>query len=341
MALVSQLYAEIFVSDASPVPGVWNSNLDAALTVAHKDHRPVLLVHVSKGCSLCVRVKNVLDGEAFGRWQKDRKLLMVYRVSGSESDLRDQTKEFIISATGGNPGFPYVCIYWPRANGTTNSVAFAGRHGDMCKDRKFKLFSEEFMTAIDGAIKDYLAEDTSHATIAKILEDSTKTIAVGTSGADGSVSMKPTSGILEEGGKVSLTAKPAPGSVFASWRYPDGKLAGWNTRLEVSGSMPAGKYVANFKRPAECPPPILSNVSTAIFAQVRRPIELTIPVSDECRPVSFRAVRGLPKGLKLDKVNGRISGMLRSQKTSKFAIAVTGSDPAQTVKTFTVSLMVQ
>ena len=331
----------IFVSDGDPVPGVWNSNLDRTLEAAGKEHRPMLLVHVSKGCSLCTRVNNVLGGEAFGRWQKDRKLMMAYRVSGSENDLRDKTRDFIVSQTGSNPGFPYVCLCWPKPDGTTNSVAFAGRRGDMCKDVKFKVFSVEFMTALDRALKDYLAQDPAHKTVDQIVEESTKTIAFETSGADGTVSMSPADGILPEGGRILLFAKPARGVVFMKWLDPEGRFAGWGTRLEVSGSMPGGKYKAVFRKPADCPPPILTNVSTAIFAQVKQKLDFTIPVSDECRPVGFRAVRGLPRGLKLDKIDGRITGALRDQKRHAFSIAVVGSDPAQTVKTFSISLMVQ
>ena len=274
---------------------------------------------------------------------KDRKLFMAYRVtSGSGNEARTETRNFITSVAGENPGFPYVCAYWHKDDGTTNCVAFAGRRGDMCKDEKFSLFSVEFMTAIDRVIGEYLAKDPSHSTIDQIVSNSLKTISFEKVGAKGgSVAINPPTGLLPEGGKVTLHAKPDKEAMFVGWRYPDGSHAGWNMKLDVSGSMPAGKYKAVFRNPAECPPPELTNVTTSFFAQVKQKFVCTVPVSDSCRPVSFRAAKSLPKGLKLDKITGRISGAPRVRGTSTFTIYVTGADPAHTVKSFTVSLMVQ
>lgn len=337
------LRADIVVSDGPVVPGEWNSNFSATLEAANSEHRPMLLVHVSRECPVCVRLNKMLDGEAFHRWQKDRKLFMAYRVtSGSGNEARTETRNFITSVAGENPGFPYVCAYWHKDDGTTNCVAFAGRRGDMCKDEKFSLFSVEFMTAIDRVIGEYLAKDPSHSTIDQIVSNSLKTISFEKVGAKGgSVAINPPTGLLPEGGKVTLHAKPDKEAMFVGWRYPDGSHAGWNMKLDVSGSMPAGKYKAVFRNPAECPPPELTNVTTSFFAQVKQKFVCTVPVSDSCRPVSFRAAKSLPKGLKLDKITGRISGAPRVRGTSTFTIYVTGADPAHTVKSFTVSLMVQ
>lgn len=336
------VHAEIAVSNGPAVPGEWNGDLDVALAAARKTHRPLLLVHVSKGCPVCVRLNHALDGEAFSQWQKARNLFMVYRVSGSESDLRDKSRDFIVSATGSNPGFPYICLYWPKADGTTNSVAFAGRRGDMCKGETFSVFSVEIMTALDRALGETLTKDPAYVSVDQIVSNSVKTIKFENVGAaGGSATMNPSTGILPEGGKVTLHAKPSAEAMFVCWQFPDGTFAGWDKKLEVSGRMPGGTYKAVYKRPADSIPPKLETVSTSLFAQARSRFEYMVPIDDACRPVSFRMVRSLPKGLKLDKVTGRIYGTPRDSGTSKLMIAVTGSDPAHTVKTFTLSLMVQ
>ena len=334
--------AEIVVSKGPAVPGEWNADLDIALAAARKTYRPLLLVHVTRGCAFCARLNSALDGEAFYKWQKARNLFMVYRVSGSGNALLDNTRDFITSATGGNPGFPYVCLYWPKADGTTNSVAFAGRRGDMCKGETFKVFSVEIMTALDRALGEDLTKETGYVSVDQIVSNSVKTIRFENMGAPGgSATMNPASGILPEGGKVTLLARSSAGAMFVSWRFPDGTLAGWDKKLEVSGRMPGGTYKAVYKRPADSLPPKLETVSTSLVASARSRFEYTVPLNDACRPVSFRMVRSLPKGLKLDKVAGRIYGTPRNPGMSKLVISVTGSDLARTVKTFTLSLMVQ
>ena len=334
--------AEISVSKGPAVPGEWNADLDVTLAAARKAHRPLLLVHVSRGCPVCVRLNHALDGEAFYRWQKARNLFMVYRVSGSENELRDNTRDFIAAATGGNPGFPYVCLYWAKADGTTNSVAFACRRGDMCKGETFKLFSVEIMTALDRALGEDLTKEAGYVSVDQIVSNSVNTIRFESTGAPGgSATMNPSSGILPEGGKVTLHARPSAETLFVSWRFPDGTLAGWDKELEGSGRMPGGTYKAVYKRPADLLPPKLETVSTSLYAVARGRFEYTLPIDDACRPVSFRMVRSLPKGLKLDKVAGRIYGTPRDSGMSKLVIAVMGSDLARTVKTFTLSLMVQ
>ena len=342
VAVALGLRAEIAVSDGPAAPGEWNSDFAATLAAARKAHRPMLLVHVSRGCPVCVRLNKMLDGEAFHRWQKDRNLFMVYRSSGSESNLREQTRDFIISTTGGNPGFPYVCAYWEKEDGSTNCVAFAGRRGEICKDEKFALFSVEFMTAVDRALAEYLAKSAPHDSIAQILSNSVKRIAFDKSGtAKGGVSMNPPTGILPEGGKVSLYAKPAADELFVGWRHSGAGFVGWNTKLEVSGSMPAGTYTAQFRPKADCPPPVLTGTSTSLCARVGWRMEHDIAVDDKCRPVHFRPVRRLPKWLKLDKVSGRLSGTPKQEGTERFSIAVSGFDAARTVKTYAIEVKVQ
>lgn len=338
---ISAAVGDIPVSRGPVVPGEWNASLSAVLEVAKREHQPMLLVLSSQGCPLCTRLNQAIDSEAFAQWQRDRKLLMAYVRTSGLGIVYKQTRDFIKSVvTGDPPGAPPVCIYWPKADGTTNCVAFAGRRGEMGVERK-DLLSVEFMTAVDQALKEYLALDPKkYATIDQIVSNSTKTISCARAGAEGTVSMRPESGILPEGGKVTLEARPASDALFVGWEDPHGQFVEWNYRLVVAGRMPAGTYTARFRAKKGCPPPSVTTVSTSLCVQVGQRFKYVIPVDPSCRPVRFRATQHLPKGLKLDKVSGELSGSFRKEGTVRMAVQVIGFDAANTVKSHSLDLTI-
>lgn len=339
LTALSSAAFSIPISCGEVVPGEWNADFSAVLERSNREHRPMLLVHTSEGCPLCARLNQALDGEVFSQWQKDRKLLMAYvRTRGVDAIYR-RTKNFINSVCGKSPGPPYVCVYWPKSDGTTNSVAFAGRRGEMGTERK-ELFSVEFVTAVDLAIKDYLAQDLQHATIEQILAKSVKKISCAKAGAEGSVVMRPESGVLNEGGKVILEARAASDALFVGWEDPQGRFVEWNYRLVVSGRMPAGTYTARFRPKEGCPPPALTTVTTSLCVQVGQRFNLSVPVDPTSRPVHFRSAQHLPRGVKLDKVTGELAGSFRKEGTVRITILVVGSDKANTTKSYSVNLTI-
>ena len=340
LAAVSANAVDIAVSRGPVVPGVWNADLSAVLEMANREHRPMLLVLSSQGCPLCARLNQAIDGEAFSQWQRDRKLLMAYvRTSGLDADYR-KTRDFIKSVAEDYPGSPAVCVYWPKADGSTNSVAFAGRRGEMGVEQN-ELFSVEFMAAVDRSLKEYLAQDPKkYATVDQIVSNSTKTISFAKAGAEGVVTMRPESGILPEGGKVILEARAASDALFVGWEDPRGRVVEWNYRLVVSGRMPAGTYTARFRAKKGCPPPVLTAVSTSLVTTVGNRFAYSIPVNPSCRPVHFRAGSRLPKGLKLDKVSGELSGSFRKEGAERMTVQVVGSDASNTVKSHSIDLKI-
>ena len=340
LAAVSAEAVDIAVSRGPVVPGEWNANLSAVLEAANREHRPMLLVLSSQGCPLCARLNQAIDGEAFSQWQRDRKLLMAYvRTSGLDAVYR-QTRDFIKSVAEDYPGSPAVCVYWPKADGSTNSVAFAGRRGEMGVERN-ELFSVEFMAAVDRSLKEYLAQDPKkYATVDQIVSNSTKTVSCAKAGVEGVVIMRPESGILPEGGKVILEARAASDALFVGWEDPQGRIVEWNYRLVVSGRMPAGAYTARFRAKKGCPPPVLTAVSTSLVATVGNRFSYSIPVNPSCRPVQFRTAQRLPKGLKLDKVSGELSGSFRKEGDAHMTILIVGSDEAGTMKSHSIDLKI-
>ena len=339
LAVLPVVAVNIRISHGPVALGEWNADLPAVLEVANREHRPMLLVHTSEGCPLCSRLNRALDGEAFSHWQKDRKVLMAYvRTNGQDAEYK-RTQDFIKSVVKGAAGFPYVCVFWPKSDGTTNSVVFAGRRGAMGTETK-ELFSEELMTALDQSIQGYLTKDSRHATIEQILANSTKKISCTKTGAEGSVSMRPDSGVLKEGGKVTLEASAASDSFFVGWQDPHGRFVEWNHRLVVSGRMPAGVYTARFRPKVGCPPPTLLTVTTSLCVNVGQRFRFSVPVDPACRPVHFRAAKHLPRGLKLDRFTGELTGLFRKEGMENMTILVIGLDEAHTTKPYSVNLTI-
>ena len=326
------------VSHGPVRPGEWNADFRAARELAQKEHRPLLLMHTSQGCALCARLDKAIEGEAFRQWQADRNVIMSYVQTSEKDETYKQVHSFVTAATTNLPGYPYVCVNWVRADGSTSHVAFSGRRGSI-GEQKNKLFSVELMAALDEVLKDYLS-GAKHKSIDQILTDSVKTISVQAKGAKGMVVMHPETGMLPEGGKVTIDASPAPDSLFVCWRDPKGNIVGLKPRIEVIGSMPAGAYSAIFRDRATCPPPILPIASTSLCMRVGHRFEYRVVVDERSLPVRFKTKR-LPQGVKFDTSSGVLSCKPKQPGIYSIDVMVLGSDPRKTTKKHEIVLTVQ
>ena len=332
--------AAVKVSTGPVKPGEWNADFEAVRAVAERERRPMVLVHVGYRCLYCARLEKAMSGEAFRIWREDRAPYMAFvrsKASNDQSETPKKSYEFIKSVSSDVTTFPHVCVHWVKEGGT-NSVAFTGRREYLKVKERHKLLVMEFMSALDDAMGYDPAEHPGHKTLPEILKAATVRISSKAEGAGG-VAMKPASGVLPEGGTVTLTAKPVKGNVFVCWKAPDGSVASWAKKLEVQGGMAVGCYVAQFRPSAEClPPTVLSPAATSLCTRVYDHVKYAVKVSDACRPVTFRAKKRLPRGLKLNDVTGVLSGAPLLPGTNTVAIAVVGSDPAKTEKTVNVRI---
>lgn len=334
--------AAVKVSTGPVKPGEWNADFAAVRAAAERERRPMVLLHVGHRCLYCARLEKAISGEAFRLWREDRAPYMAFvrsKASNDQAEMPKKSYDFITSIATKPPSFPYVCVYWPK-EGSTNGVVFTGRREYLNVKEHHRLLVMDFMAALDDTLGFAPAVHPGHKTLPEILKAATVRISSKAEG-EGSVTMKPTSGMLPEGGTVALTAKPAKDSAFVCWKAPDGSVAGWAKKLEVQGGMGVGCYVAQFRPRAEClPPMVLSPATTSICTRVYDNVKYAVKVSDVCRPVTFRTKKRLPRGLKLNDVTGVLSGVPLLPGTNAIAIAIVGSDPARTEKTVSVRLEV-
>jgi len=133
-----------YVPESAPeTPGIenWTSDFTTAKCIADTDHRPLVVVWSSIGCSYCNKLHDVLTNDAVTCWLADRGYLSVYSVGDAA------VKEF---AKTGERMFPYVAVYWKTEDGVPNKVTFTGRDGKM--PSRVGTLAEQFMGSVDNIL---------------------------------------------------------------------------------------------------------------------------------------------------------------------------------------------
>ncbi len=327
---------KLFVSSGPIRPGEWNADFQGVLAKAEREHRPMVLMHVSNGCGHCRRLEDSVSGEIFRLWREDRAPLMAFVRAGTRLSTRKAAKASgdFVHGIDKDLKLPYVCVYWPQG-GVTNRVAFSGRRGGM-GGRKDKLLVVELMSALDRALGDGLTA--GRKSLEEIVRSAVVRISARAEGDGGTVTMTPENGLLTDGGKVVLEARPKEGYAFLDWRQPNGSLACWESDMVVYVGMPAGCYTARFKSRAECLPPLIVSPTEAfIRVKVRDGFRHEIRIDESCRPVRFLIKRPVA-GVEIDPVTGVLTGEISQAATNIVEVAVIGYDPAQTEKTVRLTI---
>ena len=151
----------------------------------------------------------------------------------------------------------------------------------------------------------------------------------------GTFVISPASGQASSKGKVTITAKPSPGSVLAYWTFDSYEIIGYDTTISVEPGYWFTDYVtAVFRRKedfafANPTPMLVDEDGLAItvedaFSSLRRGVKFrkSVEIDEACRPVSFTAT-GLPKGLSINKTTGVISGVPRESVAKNVKITAT------------------
>lgn len=111
-------------------PGVWTSDFNAAKAYADANKVPLLSYWGSVKCGYCSRMRRRgINTEAFETWVKSHPIVL---LCTDTTDTSTATPVKTFTKDDNRSGiFPYMRIYWPKADGTLVSVAFTGRKGKM------------------------------------------------------------------------------------------------------------------------------------------------------------------------------------------------------------------
>lgn len=300
--------------------GVWTADFTAATNAAAAAHVPVVVVVTQQGCQYCARLHKALDSVAVKTWQKKRGWYFVL----VDRDKRPDAYEFVLTTPTKLTAAPYVGVYWTRADGTQAMRNFPGRAGRM-EVFKDKTLALEWMRAVEASVHGAPGLNGGDS-VSSIARSSKVRVAAAVdlqNGAAGRVKMSPRVTFIKEGQKVTLTAEPKRGSVFAGWRHPDGRIVYGKSRMTLGSHSQSGTYTAVFRRLADCAAPKLSLPERELAWTEGRYEKLTLRVNADARPVSF-ACEGLPPGMFLtSRTAGVVQG--RPQTNGVWRVEVTAS----------------
>ena len=286
-------------------PGAWTSNFDVATNKAASAHVPVVVVVTRKGCVFCSRLHEALTGAGVKSWQKERGWYYVL-VDRKQSE---QAYELARNMPSPNTTAPYVGVYWSRADGTLTMRNFPGRKGQMGVKRE-KTLALEWILAVEASVPGApgLEDGVAAPSIVQKAKIHIATAVDQRNGAGGQVKMAPQTDCVTEGKPVTLTADPKRGSVFAGWRYPDGRFVPEKARLTIGTHLPGGTYTAVFRRPEHCAAPVLQLPKMEVAWTKGAREELKLRVNEDAYPVQFTC-KGLPPGMKLSsRTEGVVAG---------------------------------
>ncbi len=305
--------------------GEWTSDFNAATNAAADAHVPVVVVVTQGGCPYCARLQKALRGVAVRSWQKERGWYFV--LVGR--DNCPQAAEFVVSTPVTNTAAPYVGVYWTRADGTQEMKNFPGRPGRMGV-RGVKSLALEWMHAIEASVPGAPGLD-GNVSADSIMREAKMRLAVASEkgkGADGRVAISPSVTFLKDWQKAKLTAKPARGSVFVGWRYPNGRFLLGRPELKVDSTWPEGTYTAVFRRPENSAAPVLKLPEQEVTWTELEREKLTLRVNVDAYPVTFYC-RGLPPGVFLtSRSEGIVSGIPRSNGVWRVEVMAKVASPA-------------
>lgn len=320
--------------------GAWTSNFDVATNKAESAHVPVVVVVTMSGCGYCSRLHNALKGVSVKSWMKERGWYFVL----VDRKNCEQAYELVRNTPSVNKSAPYVGVYWTRKDGTKAMSNFPGRHGKMGIEGNNRL-SLEWMLAVEASVPGApgLEGGVSAADIVRSAKVRIAAAADERDGAAGKVKIVPQVDFISDGQTVEIVAEPQKGSVFAGWRYPDGRFVNEKPRLTAGSHFQEGTYTAVFRVPERCAEPVLQLPEGEVTWEEGQPEELKLRVNEDAYPVSF-VCRGLPPGMRLaSRTVGVIQGYPRKSGVWEVEVEVNGASRGfQPAKgTFTVRVAPQ
>lgn len=150
---VSALAAFQNVSSGPIVPGELNSNFALGLQYAESANIPLVVIWASDGCGHCKKLEESVADSKFADWAKGKGYVMIAEINGdgdypeaaaAKKFIKDKATTIINGKTLKN--FPYVGVYWPKADGTVLRVAFEGPYSASVPFEKLIQMIEEALT---------------------------------------------------------------------------------------------------------------------------------------------------------------------------------------------------
>ncbi|MBP5285409.1 MAG: hypothetical protein ILO34_04795 [Kiritimatiellae bacterium] len=153
------------------VAGAWMDNFANATNLAYTTKTPMVLFWANTGCEYCELLEDAINSAEFQAWQKQNDGFVynfVYASDGNDlaPNAGSGAKEFAATAGGtmkkGLMSYPFVCLYWPKEDGTVAVKSVLGRSGQLdpataqsggTLAKEFEACIEKFFAGYDAPVK--------------------------------------------------------------------------------------------------------------------------------------------------------------------------------------------
>ena len=150
---------------AEAVKGVWMDNFADATNLAFTTKTPMVLFWANTGCEYCEELEKAINSPTFTAWRKSHSEYIynfVYAAGGKDLPPNSNSGAKVFAQTAGGTMsalnyYPFVCLYWPKADGTVLLTRLLGRAGylDNAAYRAGESLADEFAACIEKHFAGY------------------------------------------------------------------------------------------------------------------------------------------------------------------------------------------
>ncbi len=175
LSVLASVFAAVCCALADDLPvetspnvgtGFWMEKFSDATNLAQRASAPLVLFWANETCSECEKLEAAVNTDEFKTWQAEHSDYIYCYVQGKNSkDVAPnegsgaiafaRTAAGTLSATKALGKFPFICLYWPQANGSVKATAFVGRDGMMTVKTAGLTLVEQFEQSIAGYFAGY------------------------------------------------------------------------------------------------------------------------------------------------------------------------------------------
>ena len=121
------------------VKGVWMDDFAAATNLAFTTKTPMVLFWANAGCEYCEELEKAINSAEFKAWQREHAEYIynfVYASGGKDLPPNANSGAKVFAQTAGGTKsalthYPFVCVYWPKWDGTVRLNRYHGLKGSM------------------------------------------------------------------------------------------------------------------------------------------------------------------------------------------------------------------
>ena len=157
-ALARAPHVPVIPSRGEVKPGEWNADFSAVTNYAAVHHVPAVVVFSNPlgSCGACERFQTACNEPEFKEWQARRGLAMAF---GKTPLVQNFTKPV---EKAYNNGTPFVCVWWPKTDGSVLKASFSGVPNKM-PSSVGKSLAAQTVNAIETFLYDFAVPGVAQA----------------------------------------------------------------------------------------------------------------------------------------------------------------------------------